>query len=406
MDRLFTAFVSSTFLDLQEERARLVKVLLDQRCVPFGMEFFPSTGRTQWPVIEESMVAADFCVFVVAGRYGSLGDDGISWTHREFRAAVSLGKPLVGILHQTPEKLPANKRDESPESAELLAAFRREIEAYTVCRYYSDHTELVEAVSSSIAALREEGRIEGWVPAGRRPVVLQEADFDRTYELVEINWRFRASNTDPKTWDGVYFGRRIVVGHDPDGLPACAIDFTRDTDRQLPFDSSRRPTLRLAANDRQYGLIALREPRKSTGGTFVQDVGFNPPLAIGERADFTVEGEFPSYKYGNREDLLLATQDGRTGPRVFDWTSRNVIYPTSRLEMSVFLPLELGATPHGPLVGRTALNIDRSLSAAAAADGTYTWSLTAIDDVDGYLMQLRVDQPRLRRYYRIAWDLP
>lgn len=415
MDRLFTAFVSSTFLDLQEERERLVKVLLNQRCVPFGMEFFPSTGRTQWPIIEEAMAAADFCIFVVAGRYGTMSDSGESWTHREFRAALSLGKPVVGILHREPDSLPADKVEKTPQGRDLLAAFRREIENYTVCRYYRDHADIVEAVASSITALRDENRIHGWVPAGQRPVVLQdlegrsvalqESDFDRVYELVEAHWRYSVSKAIPGTWDGKYVGRRVVIGQDPDGLPACAIDFARDTDRQLPFARDRHPRLTLTESSRDYGLIQLAEPRKRTGSNFVQDVVFNPPLAVGERADFALSGEFPSYKYGNRTAQLMATQDSRTGPRTFDWMSRNVAYPTRHLEMSVFLPLTLGATPRGPLIGRTAVNIDRDLSSRISTNGSYKWSRTDIDGERGYLLSMRVDRPLLRRHYRLAWNL-
>src|SRR5437016_6071114 len=91
--RLYTAFVSSTFLDLRSERETVAKALLDNRCVPFGMELFPSMGISQWPIIVESIEEADFCVFITAGRYGSISDDGeLSWTHREFREAVRLKK--------------------------------------------------------------------------------------------------------------------------------------------------------------------------------------------------------------------------------------------------------------------------------------------------------------------------
>src|SRR5690348_12032660 len=62
VDRLYTCFVSSTFLDLRAERERLSSVLLRHQCVPLGMEFFPSMGRRQWELIEESVLAADFCI--------------------------------------------------------------------------------------------------------------------------------------------------------------------------------------------------------------------------------------------------------------------------------------------------------------------------------------------------------
>jgi hypothetical protein len=407
LDRLYTAFVSSTYLDLREERQRLVRVLLEHRCVPFGMEFFPSTGRTQWPIIQESMAAADFCIFVVGGRYGTTSDiDGISWTHREFREAIAAGKPIVGILHAAPADLPEDKRDHDDQALARLAAFRKEVEHHTVCRYYIDLADLMTAVTASLAVLRDEGRIQGWVPAGRNPVVLQESDFDRVYELVSSSWRFSSSSLDRNTWDGDYRGHRIVVGQDPDGLPSMSIDFTRDSDRELPFDVRRQPRLSLTSIDRSVGTAVLGDVRKSSGGTFVQDLVLRPPLGSGERLSYTFRGHFPSYKYGRRDDLLSATKDSRHGPRTFDWASRNVVYPTRHLELSVFLPLSLEASPRGPLIGRTALNVDRELTSRLINDGSYSSSVVVVDGVEGHLMRLEIDDPRLRRYYRLAWELP
>ena len=407
MDRLFTAFVSSTFLDLREERQRLVGVLLGQRCVPLGMEFFPSTGRTQWPLIKESIRAADFCIFVVAGRYGTMSDGHeISWCHREFREAVATEKPVIGILHQNPAALPPDKQEASADGLEKLWQFRREVEAHTVCRYFLDLADLVDSVTSSIAALRDEGRIEGWVPAGRNPVVLQESDFDRIYESVESHYAFSVSDEDPTIWDAHYQGARTITSQDPDGLPAVAIDFTRETDHELPFAADKRPEMKIPSYNRANGSVVLRSPRKSAGGTFVQDVAFNPSLAPGDLVSFKLEAWIRSFKYGRADDLLLATKNSRQGPRAFDWTSRNVTYPTRRLTLSAFLPLTLNATPRGPLVGRTGRHIDHVASNQLTSNGSYTCKKVEIDGVEGFLMALSLVEPRMRRFYRVAWDLP
>ncbi len=406
MQRLFTTFVSSTFLDLRAERERLVRVLLGRQCVPLGMEFFPSVGTSQWPIILESLEAADFCVFVVAGRYGTISDEaGISWTHREFREAVAMGKPLIGLLHGAPETLSMDRSEGTPEGRSLLAAFRREVEEHTVCRYFNTDADLVDALTMSIAALRESGKIQGWVPVGENGVVQQ--DFDRRYELAETEWSFTRSTVDPATWDGRYRGRRRLISQDPSGLEVCAIDFSRDTDRQLPFDKVRRPELTLAEAFRSGpGSIALRPPRKTTGSAFVQDVGFSPPLVPGEVADFTVEGTFPSYKHGFREDIVAASTDSKLGPRPFEWISRNVVYPTQSLTITAFVPLDLGADPRGPAIGRGPGRIDADLNTEVVRDGCYSVDVVERDGVEGHEMRLHLSEPVLRRRYRVAWDLP
>jgi hypothetical protein len=406
MKRLFTTFVSSTFLDLQTERERLGRVLLGRQCVPLGMEYFPSVGDTQWGLILESLRAADFCVFVVAGRYGSISDEvGISWTHREFREAVQHDKPLIGLLHAEPDSLPLDHCERTPEARERLSAFRHEVEATTVCRYWRTEADLIDALTMSITALRDSGRIRGWVPLGDRAAVHQ--DFDRRYEHIDTRWSFTRSEQFPDTLDGHYWARRRLVSQDSSGLDICSIDFARDSDRQLPFDDVRRPQLRIVEATRTgNGSTTLRPPRKTKGSNFVQDVVFHPPLVPGEMADFTLEGFLPSYKYAFREDIIEATTVSKLGPRPYEWVSRNVAYPTEQLDLEVFLPAELNATPRGPAIGRGPGRVDADLNTTVVGDGLYRVEQTVRDGVPGQLMSLHLPNPVLRRRYRLAWDLP
>lgn len=408
MERLYTAFVSSTFLDLQAERQRLVQVLLAQQCVPLGMEFFPSTGKSQWPIIQDTMEAADFCIFVVAGRYGSMSDEaGLSWTHKEFREAVRRSKPIVGILHRNAGRLPADSCERSAKARSALARFRTEIESHTVCRFYESEADLVEAVTTSIGALKSDNIIDGWVPVRGLPVIAPESDFDRVYEFVSSEWSYQRSSEDPRTWDGYHRGRRVLQAKSADGLASCAIDFSRGTDRQLPFDEGRYPRLQLSQSARSgHGDIAMQAPRKKSGATFAQDVVFRPPLSVDETAEFTVEGPVASYRHAYREDLIASTVDSRSGVRSYDWLSRNVVYPTRELLLSVFLPLELNATPRGPQVGLSAVGVDPQLSQQVVKEGNYSSVLTERDGVPGYAVRLSIHNPKLRRRYRLTWDLP
>lgn len=408
MDRLFTCFVSSTFLDLRAERQRLVRVLLRNECVPLGMEFFPSAGRSQWAVIEDSIAAADFCIFVVGGRYGSISDTPpLSWTHREFHRARELGRPIAAVLHASPGSLPVDRSEPTPEGREALAAFRGELEQHTVCEYYSDEADLVEAVGNSIRTFRESGDLPGWIRAGARPVPAEEGDFDRTYESVEIDWQFRLSESRSDTVDGLYRGRRRLLCNAPEGLGYVALDFTRGNERQLPFDEQTAPRLSLVHCERSgLGDARLDRPRKAEGSTFIQDVVFYPPLRAGEVAEFTVEGALRSYKYRYREQILEATADARGGARTYEWTSRRVMFPTRVMTMRVFLAAELDAIPYGPLIGRGAASSDPRLSAELQASGAYSVRNASRDGIDGVEMSLRLENPSLLRRYRLAWELP
>jgi hypothetical protein len=138
----------------------------------------------------------------------------------------------------------------------------------------------------------------------------------------------------------------------------------------------------------------------------VQDVAFSPPLSPSEVADFTIEGHFPSYKYGTREGLVHATLDSKAGPRSHDWATRNIRFPTRRLTMSVFLPRSLQAAPRGPMLGRDAALTDPDLSDRIVRAGCYSCEEVELDGQAGYLLGLDVTDPAMRVRHRLAWDLP
>lgn len=88
MDKRYQVFVSSTFLDLQEERQEVMQALLELDCIPSGMELFPAANEDQWSLIKKVIDDCDYYIVVLAGRYGSVGPDGYSYTEMEYRYAT------------------------------------------------------------------------------------------------------------------------------------------------------------------------------------------------------------------------------------------------------------------------------------------------------------------------------
>lgn len=56
MDKRYQVFVSSTFIDLQEERSNVIQSLMEMDCIPAGMELFPSIDEEQWDFIKKSLM--------------------------------------------------------------------------------------------------------------------------------------------------------------------------------------------------------------------------------------------------------------------------------------------------------------------------------------------------------------
>src|SRR5262245_55348005 len=104
-------FVSSTFDDLHEERQSIVRVLNKMDCRPIGMELFGALDDEVWTGIEKKIAECDYFLVVVAGRYGSMGVDGVSFTEREYRLALNLGKPVLGFVHRDIGLLASNRCD-------------------------------------------------------------------------------------------------------------------------------------------------------------------------------------------------------------------------------------------------------------------------------------------------------
>lgn len=84
----FQVFISSTYIDLIEERRKVLDVLLMADCIPAGMEAFVATDNEQFEVIKKVIDLCDYYVLIIGQRYGSINEStGISYTEMEYEYA-------------------------------------------------------------------------------------------------------------------------------------------------------------------------------------------------------------------------------------------------------------------------------------------------------------------------------
>ena len=78
----YQIFISSTYNDLKEERQAVLESILKLRHIPVGMEQFVATNEEQFGYIKRLIDETDYYVLIIGNRYGTLGEDGISYTER------------------------------------------------------------------------------------------------------------------------------------------------------------------------------------------------------------------------------------------------------------------------------------------------------------------------------------
>ena len=118
MEKRYQVFVSSTYSDLKEERGKVMQTIMALDCIPAGMELFPAIDAEQFEFIKKIIDDCDYYILIVGGRYGSISEDGISFTEKEYDYAVSKNIPVLAFLHNDIKNLTFEKSEATEEKRE------------------------------------------------------------------------------------------------------------------------------------------------------------------------------------------------------------------------------------------------------------------------------------------------
>lgn len=157
-------FVSSTYLDLVEERQGVTQVLLQANCIPAGMELFPSTNDDRWRLIQRVIDGCDYYLLIIGGRYGSVDPkSSLSYTEMEYDYAVSKNMPVMAFLHGDAGALQRDRTDLDEAKWERLEAFREKVQDTHVVQYWTSAEALQGKVAIALLDARENYPAVGWV---------------------------------------------------------------------------------------------------------------------------------------------------------------------------------------------------------------------------------------------------
>lgn len=164
MEKRAQVFVSSTYVDLIEERQAVTKTLLELDCFPAGMELFPAGDEDKWDLIKGVIDDSDYYVLILSGKYGSIDEQtDISYTEMEYEYAVEQKKPVLAFIRKDLTSLPFQASEADPDRRAKLEAFHDKVKAKRNVRFFETKDDLSAALATSLIPTIRKYPSIGWV---------------------------------------------------------------------------------------------------------------------------------------------------------------------------------------------------------------------------------------------------
>lgn len=181
----YQVFVSSTYADLVEERQSVSRAILDMGHIPAGMEMFPAADVEQLTYIKKVIDECDYYVLIIGARYGSLDEEGVSFTEREFDYAVETGKTVLAFVHHDIDQIPLGKTDKNDAKRDKLLLFMTKASTGRLIQKWASATELRANAIVSLQKAFSETPQKGWVRADTIASTSAMADIIRYREEID-----------------------------------------------------------------------------------------------------------------------------------------------------------------------------------------------------------------------------
>lgn len=184
--KLYTAFLSSNYSGLKNERLIAIKKLLDANVFPVTMEHFVIGSTDGFKDICELIDDSDIFILLMGTRYGSRDErgDNKSWTEKEFDYARANGKKMLIVRFapldalaksyrddMTDEEVIALCPDQNADDTRAQLSFARSIDREMVTSVASE-TEFSDVIGRFLNTIRRDPNVAGWI----RDVSLSEIE--------------------------------------------------------------------------------------------------------------------------------------------------------------------------------------------------------------------------------------
>ena len=164
MNKKYQVFISSTYVDLIEERKKAIESLLFADCIPAGMESFVASDKEQFEVIKRVIDLCDYYVLIIGGRYGTINEEThLSYTEMEYDYAVSKNIPVLVFCIDNVDKLEATKIEKTTIGKNRLNLFREKALKNRLSSFWSNADDLGAKIICSVMKATKEIQRPGWI---------------------------------------------------------------------------------------------------------------------------------------------------------------------------------------------------------------------------------------------------
>lgn len=184
--RKLQVFISSTYLDLKDERQAAVEAILGAGHIPAGMELFKAGNNSQLTTIKKWINQSDIYMLILGGRYGTIEENSQkSYTQLEYEYAIMENIPIFAVV-LSDEFLKRKALEESYTYEEQYQKKYDEFKENVKTKMIKEVNEIKDiqiGIYESLKELQEENQFSGWIPGN----LISDNSFIRIENINDID---------------------------------------------------------------------------------------------------------------------------------------------------------------------------------------------------------------------------
>jgi hypothetical protein len=197
IDKRYHVFISTTGADMQSERSVLTQTLASLGFFSWGLEArTPLTTAFARRQIDD----CDYFILLLGSRYGELSASGVSYVHLEYIYAITKQKPVLVILHESPDSRAPELHESTKDGQRKFEDFRRQLQRECdMVVTFREPRELEVILRHAMPQLTQRFPSLGWVRPNDAPMQALQLENEK---LRQKNIQLRSTAGRPRVVAG------------------------------------------------------------------------------------------------------------------------------------------------------------------------------------------------------------